>query len=427
MSRLAFSESPRATAPRLLLLLLAVVAIVLPLTGLAQDIGEAARERASQAMEQEVGATQEDVDGVITWVKVFGVLLLTAVLILLDRAAQLVDFHPFRKVKSNYWTPRVLIFFSLVMGGLLLYHVVAHYDYLLPAAQSEHGVEIDNLIIITTAITGVAFVAVQILLVYYTFRYRSKPGVKALYYPDNHKLELLWTIIPAVGLAGMIIPGLKYWDNYTNPVEDKKAVIVEVVGEQFIWNVRYPGPDNVLGNHDFRQITGQNPVGIDSLDESGKDDVMARSLHLPVNRPAHIQVRSKDVLHGFYLPHFRTNIYAVPGMPTQVAFTPTMTTAEAKEKYGEDFTYVVACSQLCGGSHYKMRLEVVVHTQEEYDKWVAGLYNPEEAAEEGTEEEGGEEGATEEGEQETDGGDEETPAEDESNQEAAETTMASAE
>lgn len=181
--------------------------------------------------------------------------------------------------------------------------------------------------------------------------------------------------------------------------------MIEVVGEQFIWSARYPGKDMTLGGSDFRQISAENPLGIDSTDKAGADDFLTRELHLPANRPVNIKLRSKDVLHGFYLPHFRTNLYAAPGMPTQVFLTPTITSEEMKAKMGNpDFTYELVCSQLCGGSHYKMRLEVVVHPEKEYDAWYASQVNPpaEEPAMEDAEgtEEADSDGETEEAEME---------------------------
>lgn len=376
--RTAFAPRLPRTARALVLGVLTLLLVFAPvLVAMAQPeraaestIGQIAAERAAAEGNPLDATSETEVKGLVTWVKVLGALLFIAVLILIERISSLVDYNPFRRLTANYFAPRLYVLSMLVMGSLLVYHIIRDTPKLLPGSASEHGVDIDLLILITTAITGFAFVIIQIFLTYYVYRFRSRPGSKALYYPDNHKLEMLWTVIPAIGLAGMIIPGLKYWDNYSYPVHDDQTVHLEVVAEQFRWSIHYPGADKKLGKGDFRQISAENPIGLDSLDTGAPDDFMADTLVIPVGRQVHVRLRSKDVLHGFYLPHFRTNIYCIPGMPTEVTFKPLLTTEEARQQYGRaDFDYELACTQICGPSHYNMRRVVRVLTSEQYEAW----------------------------------------------------------
>jgi cytochrome c oxidase subunit 2 len=169
----------------------------------------------------------------------------------------------------------------------------------------------------------------------------------------------------------MIIPGLKYWSNITGDKESGVPEMnMEVVGQQFNWTFRYPGEDKALGPVEFDQIGADNTLGLDTTSAKTQDDFTTKEMHVPVNTRINVQIRSLDVLHGFYLPHFRANMYATPGMPTNFSFTPTMTTQEARKKYNDkDFDFELACTQLCGGSHYQMRSIVVVHSQEGYREW----------------------------------------------------------
>jgi cytochrome c oxidase subunit 2 len=300
-----------------------------------------------------------------------GGLVLALVLVLLERAARMVNFDPLKGFKANYWVPRIFVGIGLGLAAMLVYHILAHSKYLLPPAASEHGRDIDQLMAITIAVTGVAFVATQILLFFYTFKYRGREGRKALYYPDNHKLELLWTVIPAFGLAAMIIPGLKYWDNITSPDPSKNQNDIAIIAEQFQWTARYPGPDDKLGEYNYMHLGPQNTAGIDTTDKNGSDDFLMKEVHIPKGQQTTFHIRAKDVLHGFWLPHFRANIYAVPGMPTSFTMTPNITTEEARKEYGKpEFNFELACSQLCGSSHYNMRMVVVVDTPEDYQKWL---------------------------------------------------------
>jgi cytochrome c oxidase subunit 2 len=215
------------------------------------------------------------------------------------------------------------------------------------------------------------FVITQILLFWYAFKYKESKTRKALFFPDNHKLELIWTVIPAIVLTILVVRGLKVW-NEIMYVDTEKAINVEVFGYQFGWNARYSGADNKLGAHDFRQIGVVNQLGVDpNRDEKAKDDIVTNELYLPVGKMVSLKFRAKDVIHSAYLPHFRVQMNVVPGLPTQFSFTPTITTADMRsKKQNPKFDYILLCNKICGGAHYRMKMKVVVVTEAEYNTWL---------------------------------------------------------
>ncbi|MCU0442316.1 MAG: c-type cytochrome [Bacteroidia bacterium] len=268
---------------------------------------------------------------------------------------------------------KLLLAFLIVGMGAAIWEFFIHGKLTVNAqdAASIHGEEYDSMFNITLLITGIVFIITQILLFWYGYRYRNDGKRKAIYYPDNHKLELIWTVIPAIVLTILVIRGLKTWNHIMNS-QDEKAAIVEVYGYQFGWNARYAGTDNKLGNHDFRQIGVVNALGVDPKDPKAQDDVIVNELHFPVGKPVSLKFRAKDVIHSAYLPHFRVQMNVVPGLPTQFNFTPTITTAEMRNKLNNPkFDYVLLCNKICGGAHYRMKMKVVVDTPEEYAKWLA--------------------------------------------------------
>jgi cytochrome c oxidase subunit II len=239
-------------------------------------------------------------------------------------------------------------------------------------SASVEGESLDKMFMITTAITGLVFVITQVLLFWFSYKYQEKDDRKAFYYPHNNKLELLWTTVPAIFLTVLVVFGLKYWFKITSDAP-KDAIVVEVTGHQFAWEFRYPGADKVLGKKNFKLTTAKNNLGVDFNDPASWDDIHVNTtLHLPVNVPVKMVIHSQDVIHDVGLPHFRLKMDAVPGVPTTQWFTPKITTAEMKKKTGNpDFTYELACDQLCGSSHYAMRGVIIVETMEEYKKWLA--------------------------------------------------------
>jgi len=272
---------------------------------------------------------------------------------------------------------------------------------LMSNSASEHGPQIDNLMIISMALIFVVQTITQFLLHYFAFKYKGEKGRKALFYADNDKLEFIWTIIPVITLAGLIIYGLFTWSDIMNFDEEEDALVVELYAQQFNWKARYAGKDNVLGEANVRLINldNANILGLDESDPNSQDDVITTELHLPVGRQVIFKMRSQDVLHSAYMPHFRAQMNCVPGMITQFAFTPTVTTAEMRQNpdmvkkvaninnirtnnskkllaKGEEaldpyeFDYLLICNKICGKSHYNMQMKIIVETEDEYNAWI---------------------------------------------------------
>ena len=238
-------------------------------------------------------------------------------------------------------------------------------------SASVEGESLDKMFMITTAITGVVFVITQVFLFWFSYKYQEKDDRKAFYFPHNNKLELLWTTVPAIFLTVLVVFGLKYWFKITGEAP-KDAIVVEVTGHQFAWEFRYPGADKVLGKKNFKLTTATNNLGVDFNDPASLDDIHVNTtMHIPVGVPVKMVINSQDVIHDVGLPHFRLKMDAVPGIPTTQWFTPKLTTAEMKKKTGNpDFTYEIACDQLCGANHFAMRGVIIVETMEEYKKWL---------------------------------------------------------
>ncbi len=268
-------------------------------------------------------------------------------------------------------------------------------------AASEHGSEIDNLMIISMALIFVVQTITQGLLHYFSFKYRGKQGQKALYFADNNKLEFIWSVIPAIVLAGLILYGLYAWTNimFVSDEDAEDAIVIELYAQQFNWEARYSGKDNVLGKANVRYIEGVNNIGVDLADPNAQDDFASKELHIPKGKRIIFKMRSQDVLHSAYMPHFRAQMNCVPGMVTNFSFTPIYTTSEMRElpkmvekvaninvirtKKSKDliangeagldpytFDYLLLCNKICGASHYNMQMKIVVDTPEDYKKWL---------------------------------------------------------
>lgn len=269
----------------------------------------------------------------------------------------------------------LLITFFVGMYGIWVCHE-ALIDKMLPVSASQHGVQYDKMFKITLIVTGIVFVITQFALFWFSFKYQSTPGRKSEFFAHNNKLEIIWTTIPAVAMAILVITGLKNWSLMTyEKYTPKDAMVVEVVGKQFNWIIRYPGKDGVLGKKNFRNINDvDNVLGMDWDDKNNMDDVVLQNgeLHLIKDKPVKLIIGSRDVIHDVGLPHFRMKMDAVPGIVTTMWFTPTITTNEMKEITGNpDFVYEISCDQMCGKGHYSMRGTVIVHTEEEYKAWMA--------------------------------------------------------
>jgi cytochrome c oxidase subunit II len=261
-----------------------------------------------------------------------------------------------------------IVFMVVCFLGMIFFTIDAK-KYLLPIAASKHGVLTDSYLYINFGLISVVFFITQFLLFYYTFKYRHKKGEKAYYYPVDHKLEFIWTVIPAVVLLGLIVYGLKLWINITAPAP-ADAMVIEVYGKQFDWTVRYSGEDNKLGYSNFKLITDENPLGVDFKDANAKDDKITKELHLPVNSKIIFKFHSRDVIHSAYMPHLRAQMNVVPGMTTEFFVEPTITTDSMRLiTNNPKFDYVVLCNKICGVAHYNMRMKLVIEDAQSFRTW----------------------------------------------------------
>lgn len=292
----------------------------------------------------------------------------------------------------------LLFAFLVFIYGITIFSFAKYTEILLPVAASEHGDEYDLLMLISFVVIFIVQTITQALLHYFGYKYRGEKGKKALFYADNDRLEFIWTIIPVIVLAGLIISGLYYWTEIMDVNEEDDPLMVELYAQQFNWMARYGGEDNVLGDASVRliDIDRANVLGLDESDPNATDDVIVKELHLPVGRKVNFYMRSQDVLHSAYMPHFRAQMNCVPGMITQFSFTPNKTTEEMRldpdviEKVkrtnviraeraanGEPnsdpwvFDYILLCNKICGKSHYNMQMKIIVESEEDYNKWIA--------------------------------------------------------
>lgn len=273
--------------------------------------------------------------------------------------------------KSQQVNGALMLGFLIVGIIAVIWSAAAASKDFLPPAVSVHGVTVDNITNITLIITGLVFFITQIALFYFSFRYRKRKNTTAFYFPINYRIEIIWTVIPAIAFTALFILGSKATQEiYEAPSDD--AVTIEIVGQQFSWMTRYPGEDGKLGDFDFRLIDAGNPLGLNLADEAVFDDFMPMQIVVPKNKTVELKIRSRDVIHSVFLPHFRVKMDAVPGMPTRFKFIPTMTTEEMRQNLGNpDFNYEMACAELCGRSHFAMRLILRVVEEEEFNEWYA--------------------------------------------------------
>jgi len=244
-----------------------------------------------------------------------------------------------------------------------------YYGWGLPIDISTHGAAIDQLIYWMHAFMAALFVGWLIFLAMTLIRFRARPDHKATYKLDHFKaptyVEVLVAILEVVFLVGFSFPIVHRVRNVF-PDEDR-ALNVRVVAEQFAWNIHYAGPDGIFGRTQVHEVSATNPVGLDPEDPSGKDDIVSiNQLHVPVHKPVIARLSSKDVIHSFGIPVMRVKQDVIPGQVTPVWF-------EAK-KTGN---FEIACAQLCGLGHYRMRGFFTVETEEEFQKWLDSMKPPE--------------------------------------------------
>ena len=302
--------------------------------------------------------------------------------------------------KDNNLNGWLMLAFTIFTYALLIVCFWKWGNVVLPESASEHGDEIDNLMFISMTLIFIVGFFTLWLLGYFSFKFRGRQGQRATFFADNDKLEFIWTIIPVIVLAGLIIYGLFTWTDIMNVDTDDDPLVVELYAYQFDWRARYGGADNTLGKANVRLIEGANQLGVDVADPNAQDDIIVNELHLPIGRKVLFKMRSQDVLHSAYMPHFRAQMNCVPGMITQFAFTPNKTTAQMRENIdiinkvarineirkenskallakGDEglepytFDFMLLCNKICGNNHYNMQMKIVVETQEEYDAWIA--------------------------------------------------------
>ncbi|MGY8932670.1 MAG: cytochrome c oxidase subunit II [Flavobacteriales bacterium] len=302
--------------------------------------------------------------------------------------------------KDNNTQGYMMLGFVFFIYWILAYCFWKWGNVLLPVAASEHGLEIDQLMLVTMVLIFVVGIFTQWLLHYFAFVYRGSKDKKALFYAENHRLEFIWTIIPVIVLAVLIIYGLFTWTDIMSFDDDDDPMVVELYAYQFDWRARYAGVDNTLGEANVRLIEGVNQLGVDVSDPNAQDDKVVNELHLPIGKKVLFKMRSQDVLHSAYMPHFRAQMNCVPGMITQFAYTPNITTKDMRldedviakvthineirtaknieliakgeevlEMY--DFEFLLLCNKICGSNHFNMQMNIVVETEEEFNAWIA--------------------------------------------------------
>lgn len=331
---------------------------------------------------------------------------------------------------ENRYQAKMMLVFLLGYFSFFIWLVAKYGDKLLPASASEHGVHLDNLLDFNFAIITIVFAITHVFLFYFPFKYVFNKDRKAYYYTHSNKLELLWTTVPAIFLAVIVIWGLSEWIGITMDETPKDAVVIELYPKQFDWTARYAGSDSTLGASNYMMISGTNPLGVitdrtlkdriaeleaekaefqaeldaapkggvkeeemtekiekwdrilekvrsfkdlDVANRSlGNDDIIVKSeFVIPRGREVAFKFRSRDVIHSAYMPHFRAQMNCVPGMVTEFHFKPTITTDEMREKtQNSEFDYILLCNKICGAAHYNMQMNIKVVEEEEFNKWM---------------------------------------------------------
>jgi cytochrome c oxidase subunit 2 len=350
-----------------------------------------------------------------------------------DLAAKLRGKEPFEITESENNMNALLVLFSLVgLSGMFFFlnHKYYHPSTMLPVA-SKHGVEVESLLHTNFVVISIAFLLCQVLLMWFAYKYRYNKKRRATHFAHSTKLELVWTILPAIVLVFLIGKGLIVWNLQMWPENDPNKLTIEIYSRQFDWTARFAGKDKTLGDANFTMISDDNILGVitpetidmqltkcqsdlkelDSLlkysfpnekkyDElktarrrknfqiqrviefknkikdkkytTGYDDVvLQQEIHIPVNRTIELMMRSQDVIHAAYFPHFRVQMYTVPGVQTKFTFVPIVTTTDMRNKLGKpNFDYILYCNNICGNAHFNMQMKIVVDTPEDFKTWM---------------------------------------------------------
>jgi len=292
--------------------------------------------------------------------------------------------------KDNRMMSKIMLTFLVVFFAFVIWNLKSYIPLMLPESGSEQGIGLDWLFNFNMAILFFVFTITQFLLFFFSYKYYGRKGNVATYFPHSNKLEMIWTVIPAIVLAIIIIFGLKAWNKITAPAS-KKAIVIQLYGKQFDWTARYAGKDNKLGESNYKLITDENSLGMDVNDKNGQDDIIVRNeFHLPVNKEVEFKLNAREVIHSAFMPHFRAQMNCVPGMTTMMHFTPIITTAEMRKKpyvielmkginairakngdKPEEFNYILLCNKICGNSHYNMQMNIIVESEADYKKWLS--------------------------------------------------------
>lgn len=264
-----------------------------------------------------------------------------------------------RKTCSGSATPAVLlaIVLLILVGSTLYFHIAKTWWF--PPAITPVGNEIDRQFMITLVATGIVFVLAQVALAWLVFKYRDH-GQKAHFVRGNHALEVIWTTATLIIFVGLGLMAQHAWGKVHYGGTVPGAVQIEVTGQQFVWNFRYPGPDGKFGRLNPKLIDASvgNPLGLDSSDPASKDDIVSPDLYIPVNKPIELWIRSQDVIHSFFVRELRIKQDALPGLVIPIHFTTT--------QIGD---YEITCNQLCGSNHYHMHAMMHVMSEADFQKW----------------------------------------------------------
>jgi cytochrome c oxidase subunit 2 len=239
-------------------------------------------------------------------------------------------------------------------------------DHWMPPDYSAHGAELDRLNANVHWLMLILFVGWGLVFLFMLMRFRRSKQPKALYHGTKSHLSTYAEFgVLVVEIVLLVVFSIPLWARWTSPPgPDQNPLEVRVIAEQFAWNVHYPGPDNIFGKTDVSHVSSSNPVGLDVSDPHAKDDIVSlNQFYMQVNRPVIVNISSKDVIHSFALPYMRVKQDAIPGMQVPVHFTPVKTSGAEK--------WEIACAQLCGLGHYRMRGEYHVQTKEEFEAWLA--------------------------------------------------------
>ncbi len=320
------------------------------------------------------------------FITVLAILLILIVIFQIAKASEYVSVlkGEEKTFKQNNKINGALMIAFLILGliGVFWCNHELYPKTLFPqGSASVEGENVDKMLLITITLTGVVFVVTQALLFWFSYKYQYKEDQKIHFFSHSSRLEFIWTAIPTIVLAVLIVYGLRSWFLFTGDAP-KDAMQIEVTGHQFGWIFRYPGKDDAFGKKYFKDINATNELGLiwkDSAELSQKTDpaslddiIVDGTVYLVKNKPVKFLINSQDVIHDVGLPQFRLKMDAVPGTPTTLWFTPKYTTEEMRKRTGNpNYTFELSCDQLCGQGHYSMRAVINVVTQEEFDAFMA--------------------------------------------------------